>query len=461
MSILTEAVDRFTEAVDAGDMKNAENSIDSVIAYINSAIAHLHTDEESIPDYPTLLDCCHQIQDKSTGQLENRVEELWLHVIGCQQATMGFCFKELVQNSPLTFQKQNNLENSQVGDFFISGNRLLIHKGQLENYRIEDFSLHLSQLLNDYPNVCELKIIGKNLDQKLERPLLKKLFERELYPQLLLVDNPLRYLHSIEDLYEIAPHMTCLDFRTLKEELGLRWEHIGEVLGLIDSLSQPKLSQLFITPPFGFRFFKVPESLHKFDCLEGTMLKALDFTGCEQLEEVNLSGCSGLTDIDFSKFEQVQKLNLSGCSSFTDIDLSNFEQLQELDLSGCSGLKTLKVNNLSQLRKLNLSGCSDLTEIDLSGCEQLQKLDISEYKNLTTIKLINCKWLQEFCCLKNRKLKTLDLSGCEWLQKFDCSGCWKLIILNLFGCKSLQEFKHSSCRNLTGVDLSDCCLLQE
>ncbi|XP_026426316.1 EIN3-binding F-box protein 1-like isoform X2 [Papaver somniferum] len=148
---------------------------------------------------------------------------------------------------------------------------------------------------------------------------------------------------------------------------------------------------------------------------------------CPQLEDIDISGHSGVTDAGFlSVVENCQaglmKVNLSGCVNITDSSVTSLARLH-------SGM----------LQYLNLGGCSKVTDESLAAialhCYGLEDLDVSKCA-ITDLAIAS------LCCERMPELLNLYLSGCSQItdkcMPFLAKLGESLISLNLQDCKSLS-----------------------
>jgi tRNA U38,U39,U40 pseudouridine synthase TruA len=204
---------------------------------------------------------------------------------------------------------------------------------------------------------------------------------------------------------------------------------------------------------------------------------------CPQLQSLNLSGCSKITDAGvtaLSQCAQLQSLNLTNCDKITDAGvtaLSHFTQLQSLNLSFCSKITDAGVAALSQctqLQSLNLTYCNEITDAGvtaLSRSTQLQSLNLYSCEKITDASvtaLSQCTQLQSlnltYCKITDAGVTAL--SQCTQLQSLNLSSCSKITdacVTALSQCTQLQSVNLFNCSEITdaGVTaLSQCTQLQ-
>ncbi|XP_019933776.2 uncharacterized protein fbxl9 isoform X1 [Paralichthys olivaceus] len=140
--------------------------------------------------------------------------------------------------------------------------------------------------------------------------------------------------------------------------------------------------------------------LEQFKQQAGASLLALS-----RLQELDLSGCSKLTDSSITQVvhhPDLQRLSLSMLPEIIDDSLVSVawqcRSLTSLSLSNCPGISDRGVTEaapyLHRLQHLYLSGCSKITDRSLfqlaQHCKRLRTLDISRCKNIsiTTMELL-------------------------------------------------------------------------
>jgi hypothetical protein len=111
---------------------------------------------------------------------------------------------------------------------------------------------------------------------------------------------------------------------------------------------------------------------------------------CPHLHTVNLSRCTGITDVGMRALSQgcphLHSVNLRDCTSITNAGVVAFSEgcadLHTLDLSGCRDISDASMVALSRgcpyLHTVNLSGCQGLTNAGMTeGCACLHTVNIS------------------------------------------------------------------------------------
>ena len=221
------------------------------------------------------------------------------------------------------------------------------------------------------------------------------------------------------------------------------------------------------------------------------------FSGCSNLESINLSGldtsevtdmswmfynCSNLTSLDVSGFDTSQVTDMGGmfcnCSNLISLDVSGFDTSQVTDMGdmfyNCSNLTSLDVSgfNTSQVTSMSdmFHDCSNLTSLDVSGfdtskvtgmmemffaCSNLTRLDVSGFD---TSRVTDMDAM--FCGCAN--LTSLDVSGFDTSKVTDMSfmfgDCSNLTSLDVSGFDTSKVtnmgWMFYNCSNLTSLDVS-------
>ncbi|XP_044506091.1 disease resistance protein RPV1-like isoform X2 [Mangifera indica] len=234
------------------------------------------------------------------------------------------------------------------------------------------------------------------------------------------------------------------------------------------------------------------------------LLKCPDLTLAENIETLNLEGCTSLIEIHSSiqNLNKLSSLNLRGCKSLCSIPSAICSKsLRTVVFTGCSNLDTMpslsrnveklyldgsairelpsSIENLSKLVTLNLHGCTRLESLpssigELKALENLTLKDCSRLKNLPSsvfslsalgdINLSGCSGLKivssfpcniKSLCLKGSAIQELPLSiqDLSKLKKLDLTDCWSLESLpsSIGKLKSLEFLDLSGCLKLNSL----------
>lgn len=240
--------------------------------------------------------------------------------------------------------------------------------------------------------------------------------------------------------------------------------------------------------------------LSKIDMVSSVTISKLDLSGMTSLKTIegnftcstfNASGCTSLDMID-SRIYSVKDLNVSGCSSLTNLSFSvntsnpvilNFSGLSQIeslaisdlnvaaDLGTLTTLKTLSLSSLRNVASLDLSACASLETFSCSSStrdltslvlpQSLQSLSL-DYSGLETLSLAGYANLKDFRIV-GTSLQTVDLSGCTALVKCNFYNNSSLTSIDLGSCSSLAEvnpdYENGYNRSVTSINLSGCSSL--
>ncbi|MED6170773.1 hypothetical protein PIB30_034350 [Stylosanthes scabra] len=172
-------------------------------------------------------------------------------------------------------------------------------------------------------------------------------------------------------------------------------------------------------------------------------LAVLDFGPVCQLSSLRtllLSGCSSLSKTPrFGYCRELERLDLTGCTKLTEVhkSIGLLVKLVGLSLEDCTNLAHLDFGTnfqLSSLRSLILSGCTNLKKTpSFECCRKLVRLDLARCTNLTEVQ-ISIGFL--------KKLDYLSLQNCTSLVRLDFGTKYRLSSLRtliLSGCTNLKH----------------------
>ncbi|GAB9471681.1 F-box/lrr-repeat protein 13 [Globisporangium polare] len=199
----------------------------------------------------------------------------------------------------------------------------------------------------------------------------------------------------------------------------------------------------------------------------------------KKVKDVNLTGCSGLSDLAvgrlFHRAKQIRAITLSSCTGITDqalawvledmLDKSKCgECLEHVDVSYCPQLSAQAIHQLvvqcPNLTSLNLSGCVYLTDANLveiiTSCEKLVRLEVgfcrelSDQVVLAIAQQLSLEELSLARCVKITDESMLEIAAqFTVLKKLNVSACKKLtektLSALLEGCSMLEELDVTHC----------------
>ena len=192
-----------------------------------------------------------------------------------------------------------------------------------------------------------------------------------------------------------------------------------------------------------------------------------------ELYSVDFSGTKGLWDISFLKKVKTDELNLSGCPGVSDLTQLNWDELSELNVDGTE-VSDLSPVAGSRLRRLSFAhtNVSDLSP--LARAEGLWDVDGS-YTQVTSLEpLLSMEdlWGISFAGCPIRKversfssdfLREVNLAETSIKDFGFLSICGELRELNLEGCTQLSDFSwlNPQCREtLERINLGRCTKLK-
>ncbi|KAK2917973.1 hypothetical protein Q8A73_004719 [Channa argus] len=220
----------------------------------------------------------------------------------------------------------------------------------------------------------------------------------------------------------------------------------------------------------------------------------------EGLHRLHAAVCPRMSDITLKSvatLKNLQYLDISFCNKVSDVGIeyltegSAVTKLQELNVSHCSGLTDISVIRIAQrfckLHHLDLSYCERLTDmslewlsgssicsLDISGCNiQDQGLGAVEGLHLRKLVLADCVYITDIgiekLCKNVRDLEHVDVSHCVALSdpairaiSFYCRG---LATLQMSGCPKMTDmaiqYLTSASQYLRKLDVSGCVLLTD
>ena len=184
------------------------------------------------------------------------------------------------------------------------------------------------------------------------------------------------------------------------------------------------------------------------------------FSGCANLESVDLSGASSLKIIGNHAF--------NSCTALESVDLSEASSLTTIKTSfpGCTGLENVVLNEgLQTIGGSAFNHCESLKSIHIPStvteigswcfedCKNLGEVTFAEGINLGTIEgatFIRCKNLKKITIPKSVKvIKMYVNSGSKYGAFSTCSGLESVIFEPGSELETVDEYAFANCWNLT------------
>ena len=191
-----------------------------------------------------------------------------------------------------------------------------------------------------------------------------------------------------------------------------------------------------------------------------TGLTNLDVTGLTGLKILNISGCTNLTEDRITGLDtctSLTEINVSGCTNISELNFNSNTKLKTVDLSNCSALTSFVINDNSKtyaLQSVNLSGCSNLETLIINNALSLTTVDCSDLAAIQTIDLGGCQNVAGTLNLSNKALlATLTMGGTK-VTSLNVTGCSALTEVNALACSSLSAISGiKECSSLTTLML--------
>lgn len=170
----------------------------------------------------------------------------------------------------------------------------------------------------------------------------------------------------------------------------------------------------------------------------GSLLGTLSLTEQNLLTEVDVTGCSKLTNLYISACQNVNAVRgLNGLGNLSSININNCN-ITSLTINACNSLTSISLDEES-LETLVITNCSSLTSLNLAGCKNLRTLQVNDCTSLRSITFspitLGDTWMTniESIDISNTNVKSvkfgtiedtsiLDLSTFTSLSNFKCSG---------------------------------------
>lgn len=160
---------------------------------------------------------------------------------------------------------------------------------------------------------------------------------------------------------------------------------------------------------------------------------------------------SGVSQCLVNRANDVTRLSLQGCPQITDFTfLSELRLLNILDLSLCSGLSNLEPLRELPLKSLDLGDCHRVTGLDPLRDLPLESLDLGDCVGVTNLEplrdlplqYLNLAWCAEVVSLeplRGSQLRVIDLWKCTGITRLEPLRCLPLEFIDLGGCTSVMN----------------------
>ena len=160
---------------------------------------------------------------------------------------------------------------------------------------------------------------------------------------------------------------------------------------------------------------------------------------CPGLEDLQLGGCSGITNTSLrtlASLQRLRRLNLRSCWQVSDAGVMALASagpgasLEDLNLQDCQRVSDLALRHVSQglgsLTSLNLSFCANISDSGMKSLSKISSLRSLNLRSCDNISDIGVGYLAEGCV----SLQSLDLSFCDRVTELSCLSVSKPGALN-------------------------------
>ena len=223
------------------------------------------------------------------------------------------------------------------------------------------------------------------------------------------------------------------------------------------------------------------DSLRAINASGQTGLRELNFLyNMEALTSLDFSNCSSLTKLDISRsMSKLQTLNISGCTSLKSFYLSGEKPIEALDFTGCEFLDKVEIVYNTTISNITLPDVRDLSSLQLDGLHALTELnlgssnigyinnhstpsissDIPQISSLTGLQTLHLSYatVSNLDLKAMTSLKDIDIRYCNSLGTVDCSGLTNLshfylentpASVLLTNCTGIDSLYVRDCENL-------------
>ncbi|MDW9380288.1 T9SS type A sorting domain-containing protein [Chryseobacterium sp. JV558] len=143
--------------------------------------------------------------------------------------------------------------------------------------------------------------------------------------------------------------------------------------------------------------------------------------GDSNLQNIITKNCVALTNFEFSNNENLKKLDLENCPGLQTLSIGyTFSNLEEINLSQCTGFKDIAVSN-TKISTLDTKDCTSLQSLSLSYNDLLTSVNTSNNTNLESLTLTNLPLLTQSNTSDNINLKNVHFNTCPQIIQLDLS----------------------------------------
>lgn len=108
-----------------------------------------------------------------------------------------------------------------------------------------------------------------------------------------------------------------------------------------------------------------------------SVLKTVDFTGCNKMQEIKIDNCKGLEYLSIggaSGLSVLNQITIQNCGNITSVTIENNASLKQVNINNCASLQEITISNCSS-KDLSISiiGCP-LKRITMSGLDNMSNI---------------------------------------------------------------------------------------
>ncbi|MBB6331513.1 hypothetical protein HNP24_002463 [Chryseobacterium sediminis] len=159
--------------------------------------------------------------------------------------------------------------------------------------------------------------------------------------------------------------------------------------------------------------------------------------GANNLQNIFTKNCIALTNFAFDNNNDLRKLDLEYCPGLQNLSIGYmFSNLEEINLSQCTGFKDIAVSN-TNISALDTKDCASLQSLSLSSNDLLTLVYTSDNTNLESLTLANLALLTQINTSDNINLKNVHFNTCPQITQLDLSTSSHLESVTLWNMSNL------------------------
>ncbi|MGN7705938.1 T9SS type A sorting domain-containing protein [Chryseobacterium sp. 22543] len=161
--------------------------------------------------------------------------------------------------------------------------------------------------------------------------------------------------------------------------------------------------------------------------------------GANNLQNIFTKNCIALTNFAFDNNNELKKLDLENCPGLQNLSIGvMFSNLEEINLSQCTGFKDIVVSN-TKISALDTKDCASLQSLSLSYNDLLASVNTSNNTNLESLTLANLPLLAQINTSDNINLKNVHFNTCPQITQLDLSTSSHLESVTVWNMSNLNS----------------------